>query len=48
MIRQTTWSGPTLPSATAEVAISSTKLSPFKPGAATEMGLVPKEGWKTQ
>jgi len=31
----------TLPTATAVVAMSKTKLSPFFPGAASDMGLVP-------
>lgn len=35
----------TFPRATTEVAMSSTKLSPFCPGAAKEIGLVPKKGF---
>lgn len=36
----------TFPRATAEVAMSRTKLSPSVPGAATLRGLVPKVHWK--
>lgn len=38
----------TFPSATADVAMSRTKLSPSLAGAATLMGLVPKVHYKQQ
>lgn len=38
----------TFPRATADVAMSRTKLSPSLPGAATLRGLVPKVHWKEQ